>query len=631
MNQQLLNNRYRILKILGAGGFGQTFLAEDSYMPSGRKCAIKQLKPQTNDHQMFKVAQQRFGREAAILEDVGEGSNQIPKLYAYFEEDKQFYLVQEFIEGPTLTKKVEQQGKLSENEVKDILASLLPVLDYVHNKRMIHRDIKPDNVIIRQRDNKPVLIDFGAVKESVGGGVNSPANNASMIIGTPGYMPSEQAAGQPVYSSDLYSLGLTAVFLLTGKSPQELQTDPRTGEILWHQQASRVSPSLVSVLDKAIASHPRDRYSSAGEMLSALQSGAVEPGVAPSGGGGLSNMATVAVSPGGRNPGGSSPQNAPQTVPNQVPAGGPIIGQGQPPWLKAALIAGGLVALALILILPFTRTPRQTASKGTGETRSETPNSPSGTQDPGRSERSPEPDPDRSPTRRDEDTPPPVVPDSPSPSPRRSPVVVVPVPTPSTAPVRSPVVSDSPSPSPVRRSPAVVVPVPTPSTAPERSPSSQPQTSPQPSNPNQNSGSNSGVTFPVGTQRRDVESTLGQPSRDVSGRWRTRAVVYELGQIDLGYLYDRNSGRIRQTEASFRRTVDLPIMTAALDEMIDGGATDSIKEGLQLVQRRRSDSFTFRKGSLQGQIVRQNCGDIYISIWEQDLHDFEPIERSQRC
>ncbi|MEW5856814.1 MAG: serine/threonine-protein kinase, partial [Cyanobacteriota bacterium] len=275
MNPNLLNNRYRIIQTLGSGGFGNTFLAEDTHMPSQRRCVIKQLKPMANNPQMFQMAQDRFQREAAILEAMGEGSAQIPKLYAYFSEAGQFHLVQEFIEGQTLTKKVQTQGLVPEHQVKEILVSLLPVLDYIHSKGIIHRDIKPDNIIIRQRDGKPVLIDFGAVKESMGAAVNSPGNSpASIVIGTPGFMPPEQGVGQPVFASDIYSLALTAIYLLTGKLPQDLPTDPRTGEILWRQSAANVSPSFVAVLDKAIQSHPRDRYSTAREMLDALQSGA---------------------------------------------------------------------------------------------------------------------------------------------------------------------------------------------------------------------------------------------------------------------------------------------------------------------------------------------------------------------
>jgi serine/threonine protein kinase, bacterial len=271
--QKLLNNRYQVIRTLGSGGFGETFLAEDTQMPSQRRCVIKQLRPIQNNPQIYQLVQERFQREAAILEDLGGCNDQIPTLYAYFQSEGQFYLVQEFICGDTLTTKLQKQGLFSESAVQKILVDLLPVLEYVHSQHIVHRDIKPDNIIIRDRDGKSVLIDFGAVRESMGTVVNSQGHaTSSIVIGTPGYMPSEQAAGRPVYSSDLYSLGLTVIYLLTGKQPQELQSDPQTAEILWRHYASHISPTLAAVLDRAIAYHPRDRYSTATAMLDGLHS-----------------------------------------------------------------------------------------------------------------------------------------------------------------------------------------------------------------------------------------------------------------------------------------------------------------------------------------------------------------------
>lgn len=238
------------------------------------------LKPIQNNPQIYQLVQQRFHREAAILEKLGENNNQIPRLYGFFEEAGRFYLVQEWIQGQTLGNIVAQVGIASENLVKNILLSILPVLQYIHSKGIIHRDIKPDNIILRLTDNLPVLIDFGAVKETMGTVMSNSGNvTSSIVIGTPGFMPSEQAAGRPLFASDLYSLGLTAIYLLTGKLPQEL-TNPHTGEILWQKHAYNVSPSFAAILDKAIHPSARERYMNAPAMLSALQ--AIPPN--PSGG-----------------------------------------------------------------------------------------------------------------------------------------------------------------------------------------------------------------------------------------------------------------------------------------------------------------------------------------------------------
>ena len=285
MLTKILNNRYRIISTLGRGGFGETFLAEDTYLPSHRQCVIKQLKPLANNPQIKYLVEQRFQREAAILEKLGTDNQQIPKLYAYFSEAGEYYLVQEFIRGNNLNHLLQKQKKLSENTVKEILLDLLPVLAYVHSEKIVHRDIKPDNIIIRSSNNLPVLIDFGAVKETMGTLVNSQGDStSSIVIGTPGFMPSEQAAGRPVYSSDLYALGLVAIYLLTGKLPQDLETDSRSGEIIWHLYARGISNSLITVLDRAVMSHPRDRFSTAESMLQALKTN-------------YSNIATVVISP----------------------------------------------------------------------------------------------------------------------------------------------------------------------------------------------------------------------------------------------------------------------------------------------------------------------------------------------
>jgi serine/threonine-protein kinase len=293
MNTTLLNNRYQIISKLGRGGFGETFLAEDTQMPSRRRCVIKQLTPVTGDSQTYQLVKDRFGREAAVLEQLGEKHSQIPKLYAYFESGGEFYLVQEWIEGETLTNKLQKAGQFSDRQVRDLLTSLLPVLEFVHSHKILHRDIKPDNIMFRHRDGLPVLIDFGAVKETMNTVVTASGSGVpSIAIGTPGFMPAEQAAGRPVYSSDLYALGMTGIYLLTGKMPQELETDSRTGQLLWRNYAPQVTPNLALVLDRAIRFNPGDRYYSAQEMLKVLQP--------ENQGNAISNMATVAVSP--RNP-----------------------------------------------------------------------------------------------------------------------------------------------------------------------------------------------------------------------------------------------------------------------------------------------------------------------------------------
>lgn len=271
MTPVLLNNRYRVIRVLAKGGFGETFLVEDSFLPSKRLCVLKQLKLISNDPLLHEIVQSRFQREAAILEDLGRSSNQIPELFAYFEEQGQFYLVQEWIEGRTLAERVRDQGVCSEMFVQQVLKAILPIVEFIHSRGIIHRDIKPTNIILRQQNDLPVLIDFGAVKETVGTVLNSQGQTvSSIIVGTPGYMSAEQAAGRPIFSSDLFGLAVTAIYMLTGKQPQALPTNPRTGELDWRSEAPHLSPALAEILDRAIQYHPRDRFATAQEMLDAL-------------------------------------------------------------------------------------------------------------------------------------------------------------------------------------------------------------------------------------------------------------------------------------------------------------------------------------------------------------------------
>jgi serine/threonine-protein kinase len=602
MTLTLLNNRYRVLQTLGGGGFSNTFLAEDTHMPSARRCVIKQLKPVNNDPQTYKIIQERFQREAAVLEDLGDGNNQIPRLYAYFTEAGQFYLIQEFIEGDTLTKKVEKQGKLPEHEVKQLLVSLLPVLDYVHSRQMVHRDIKPDNIIIRNRDNLPVLIDFGAVKEAMNTVVNDPRNSAqSMVIGTPGYMPSEQAGGRPTFSSDLYSLGLTAVFLLTGKIPQELETDARTGEFMWRRHAPNINSNLAMVLDQAIRFSARDRFGNAKAMLNALQSANI-----PNANAADSQMATVAVAPGA--PQGGNPVNAPinnplpaQTVPV---ARNPVIKRdnGQKPLIIGAIIAGSLIVAATAIALGLRRpnsTPTVADNVPTTEPTIQQQSIPTPDRVPVSEPTVSEPTKTRS--QSTDNTPPP-------PAPNRNPPSQ---PTDNTPP---PVVSESPTPAPSQPSNSL--------------PPRRPRVSQSPIDSNNTTAARQRLDIPAfapGTQNRYIREDLGTPTKDTKGYWNTRAALYQdiKPGVDLGYLYDQSSGRLRQSEVTFDPAVGRETMSATLDQILSNNTSADIQQGLKDVYQRKTSSYNFvsgRDGSLKGVIERNDRDRIYIAVWESDLH-----------
>ena len=297
MTAKVLDGRYKLIKQIGEGGFGHTFIARDMRRPGSPPCVVKQLKPASDDPNFIREARRLFNTEAETLEKLGR-HDQIPQLLAYFEEDKQFFLVQEFIEGRSLHDELKaslpevsdldnkpqdrllaelenidapfRDKQLAEVEVLKILKDVLEVLEFVHSEGVIHRDIKPDNLIRRKKDQKIVLIDFGAVRAMQDTNTQLTANEKgesrfTVTIGTPGYMPSEQCAGRPAYSSDIYALGMVAIKALTGYAPTDLPSDPTTGELVWRDKA-QVSNGLAMVLTRMVRYHYTQRYQSVREV-----------------------------------------------------------------------------------------------------------------------------------------------------------------------------------------------------------------------------------------------------------------------------------------------------------------------------------------------------------------------------
>lgn len=266
---KVLQNRYKIIKVLGSGGFGETYIAEDTLRPGHPYCVVKQLRPASNSLKLLQLARRLFQREAVTLERLGK-HDQIPQLLAFFEEDEEFYLVQQYIAGEPLSSEFSVGKQLPEATVIALLQELLKILEFVHSQGVIHRDIKPSNIIRRKFDGKPVLIDFGAVKEIHQIADEQEQTGITVGIGTQGYMPPEQCAGSPRFNSDIYAIGMTGIQALTGMPPSHLKEDPRTGDVLWRHRA-QVSHALTEVLSTMVRHDFTKRYQSAAEALSALQ------------------------------------------------------------------------------------------------------------------------------------------------------------------------------------------------------------------------------------------------------------------------------------------------------------------------------------------------------------------------
>lgn len=276
-NKLLLADHYRAIRYIGEGGFGRTFEAVDKHRFDS-PCVIKQFLPQLQGSAALQKATELFEQEAIRLRDLGKHP-QIPDLLAFFEQDNRFYLVQEFIDGQDLLKELQQRGKFSEQQVRQLLTELLPVLEFIHKENVIHRDIKPDN-IIRNRNGSLVLIDFGVSKQLSA----TVLTKMGTITGTPGYAAPEQMHGHVSPASDLYSLAVTCIRLLTGCLLEERNGvwndklfDPMQMQWVWRQQNVSVSNDLGKVLDKMLLFPVGERYQSASEVLKALNTPPVSP------------------------------------------------------------------------------------------------------------------------------------------------------------------------------------------------------------------------------------------------------------------------------------------------------------------------------------------------------------------
>ncbi len=267
----LLKERYRAMKPIGQGGFSRTFLARDEDKPSLPLCVIKQFYPQAQGTGTLAKAIELFNHEAMRLEELGK-HRQIPELLAYFTQNDRQYLIQEFIDGLNLAQELQQNGVYSETQIQQLLHELLRILQFCHQKQVIHRDIKPENIIRRQNPPKTrgqiVLVDFGASKVVT----QTSMHQTGTSIGSPEYVAPEQMRGRALFASDIYSLGVTCIHLLTARSPFDLY-DINNDVWLWRDylQAS-IDRDLSRILDKMLATTPARRYQTVDEVLKDVNS-----------------------------------------------------------------------------------------------------------------------------------------------------------------------------------------------------------------------------------------------------------------------------------------------------------------------------------------------------------------------
>ena len=272
-SQLLLKDRYRAISFLDSGGMSRNFLAIDTDMPAEKRCVVKQFFPAPqvlDDAEAFEKSIELFQREGAQLDRLGVDSTQIPQLFAYLEQERRFYLIQEFIDGQNLLKELDEHGAYSEQKIRQLLDDLLPILKFVHDRGVIHRDIKPEN-IMRRNNGQLVLIDFGMSKH-----LNSTVMSRGTTGGTMGYAPPEQIrAGVAYPASDIYALGATCIHLLTNITPDRLY-DFMSNKWTWRQelasQERQIDEKLANAIDRMLMNEVQDRHQSIACIIAALAS-----------------------------------------------------------------------------------------------------------------------------------------------------------------------------------------------------------------------------------------------------------------------------------------------------------------------------------------------------------------------
>ena len=571
IGKTLQGGKYTLEQELGRGGFGITFRATHRYL--GQFVVIKTLNESLRQQPNFAEFDRKFQDEARRLASCVHPN--IVRVSDFFVEDDRPYMVMDYIPGQNLGDVVLPNRPLPEEIAISYICQIGAALKVVHQKGLLHRDIKPQNIILRQNTQEVVLIDFGIAREFTPGATQTHTNMVS-----DGYAPPEQYFAQGKYTpaTDVYALAATLYTLLTGQVPiaailRTSQPMPTPRDL-----QSQVSPTVNQAVMRGMTVEAQNRPATVDEWLSLLSNSPASV-----------TGPTIAVIPGHRS---QTPENS-RTAPAVVPSGG----RESKIWLilglaAIAVILAGFVGIARILLNRPSSEPAPVAQ----DDRTWAPTNPEIRDRPG-----------------------PIPAPQPTPKPQLKTPTPAPIPTPQETP--SPVV-ETPTPSPIP-SPAIESPTPNDQPIEEQRPIDPPTPTPKVEQPATGGQIPRVPGFAVGTPETQVVAALGEPTEtQAKGYWpNTRTALYDLvpDRITLGYIYDRDSGELVQTEGSFAQSVDDLVVRTALNGML-GGADRDIMQGFQDVQQRRSNRFTFRKGSVEGAIERNDRDRIYIAVWDDNLH-----------
>ncbi|MGB3510828.1 MAG: serine/threonine-protein kinase [Microcoleaceae cyanobacterium] len=585
----LQGGKYTLEQELGRGGFGITILATHNYL--GQSVVIKTLNESLAQHPNFDEFQQKFQDEARRLALCVHPN--IVRVSDFFVEAGQPYMVMDYIPGKTLAEVVFGGQPLSEAIAIHYIRQIGNALRVVHNNNLLHRDIKPQNIMLRQGTQEAVLIDFGIAREFIAGQTQVHTNLVS-----DGYAPPEQywVKGKRTAATDVYGLAATFYTLLTAKLPipalsREQQQMPTPGEL-----QPQLSAAVNQAVLKGMALDIQYRPATVDEWLQLLPDS-------------LNTGSTLQV----------MPENLPHRVGSgnsgNIPVGGAEKPRGILLWGLIGAIAtliGGALAAVLLNSEPSSSPPII-----------QQPTQPTPTVEPSDIAQTPS----AKPTPRPSPSPQPIETEPPTPAPK---------PTPTQTPVE-PVIEPTPTPSPpVVKPTPIPIPIPTPTSTPKPTPVEQVPDIPIdlvlpdniPSDPIDNSNIIDRLPIirglPPGTLESKVMELLGEPTTvKERGYWpNTRAVIYDLlpNQVTLGYIYDRDSRRLRQTELSVSDAIDDRMVRVALTNMLNLKINREIQQGLQDVRDREINRYEFQTGNLEGLIERSSDDRIYIGVWEDDLH-----------
>lgn len=559
MNQTtLLDNRFSILHIERTNSFSKVFFALDTYQNPPRNCAIKVYKPIAQKPQLQEWIVREFQKEAARLKQLSLTNEYLPEIYTYFHDSQAYYIARELVEGATFEEKVQDRGVLGVQMVREILRKLLLMLDSLHRKKIIHQNIKPKNIIERDGDRAPISINFGGLEQIVATFDFHRNKNIFSLNDTLGYAPSEQALGKANPTSDLYSLGLTAIYLLTAKNPKDLSIDLDSGNYLIPPKIKARDPDLATTIARAIHLNPSDRYSSASKMLDSLlvndnkiflDSQQIS----------LENHQTYQThtATNGKSPSKSDRQIAHSErakYSSPISQGETTIVRHQPyksekddkdrsdfDWklILFLTITGLYISYVSMTALYSWKSVRETS----------------------------------------------IVPES-------STSLMLP----STS--SEPIPEISLDTEQLERRPSLL--------------------------DNELFNSIEIPIFPIGTNKRELRASLGEPNAIQEGYWSNSiAWIYKgraRGQIDLGYLFDLDTNELQQTEVAIAPNVNLETIQEIVNSLLQGKTTKTIERELENIYYRRTNSYLFKSRELEGTIERDKDDNIYIGIWNADFH-----------